>query len=50
LPYSNTNRGQFGNPHGPDEAGDPVGRVRGRQVAAQAWEKAQSYWNGIAGE
>ncbi len=30
------------------ETGDQVGRVLGRQVAAQAWEKAQSYWNGSA--
>jgi hypothetical protein len=31
------------------EAGDQVGRLLGRQVGAQAWEKAQSYWNGTAG-
>jgi hypothetical protein len=30
------------------EAGDQVGRLLGRQIAAQAWEKAQSYFNGSA--
>jgi hypothetical protein len=32
------------------ESGDQVGRVLGRQVAAQVWDKAQSYWNGTAAE
>jgi hypothetical protein len=31
------------------EAGDQVGRVLGRQVAAQAWDKALTYFNGTAG-